>query len=458
MSVRSVLAVALASAAFVLAVTTVSRDVVLIAAGGVAAGAFAIMVAARPRESVTLLCVAGALLLDFSPLRVYRYFLLSDLLLLLAFLIQWRIDRSRLIYVPALWIGLCVAYLGAMLVSFAAARDFSGLWTWAHSAFLMLVFVPSLTTLFVRRPELKGWLLAAIVATALVQSVILFGEIASGLEWRSGTRISGALGTTGLWNYAAAATALAGLVAVGRWPTRLAALGGLTVIAVAEMFLRSRMLWLTSIFGACLMLSLYERRLLRGVAVAVVAAAAISVGYLANWYPDAIQRRIEDALHPTQASDLIARLQVIRELTGAIEESGGIGIGAAQSERYLREHHSTAPVVTIHNIVLHAAVEGGLIAASAMLLLPLSIAALWRAAAREPVRGWPAFLVSWETSVLLAVYAGSQLTPSLYEHTFYAIVAALAASAVHVEARAGGRPLHDALGAIAGRQIASAVK
>ena len=207
MPVRSILAVALVSAGFVLAVTTGPKAVVLITAAAVAAGAFAIMLATRPRESVTLLFVAGAFLLDFSPLPVYRYFLLSDLLLLLACLIQWRIDRSLVVYVPPLWIGLCVAYLVALLVSFGSAQDFSGLSNWAHFAFLMLVFVPSLTTLLVRRPELKSWLLTAIVATALAQSVILFGEIARGLEWRTGTRISGALGTVGLWNYAAAVIA-----------------------------------------------------------------------------------------------------------------------------------------------------------------------------------------------------------------------------------------------------------
>ena len=80
-----------------------------------------------------------------------------------------------------------------------------------------------------------------------------------------------------------------------------------------------------------------------------------------------------------------------------------LGIGLAQSERYLREHHSTAPVVAIHNVVLHAAVEGGIIAAAAMLLLPLAIIGRWRVAARLPSRGWPAFLVSWEVAVLFAV-------------------------------------------------------
>ena len=127
MSVRSVLAVAFVSAGFALAVTTGSRAVVLMAGAVVAAGAFAIMLATRPRECVTMLFVAGAFLLDFSPFPVYRYFLLSDLLLLLACLIQWRIDRSLLVYVPVLWIGLCVAYLVALLVSFGAAQDMSGL-------------------------------------------------------------------------------------------------------------------------------------------------------------------------------------------------------------------------------------------------------------------------------------------------------------------------------------------
>ena len=133
MPVRSILAAALVSAGFVLAVTTGSKTVMLIIAAVVAAGAFAMMLTTRPRESVTMLFVAGAFLLDFSPLPVYRYFLLSDLLLLLACLIQWRIDRSLVVYVPALWIGLSVAYLGALLLSFGAAQDFSGLSTWPTS-------------------------------------------------------------------------------------------------------------------------------------------------------------------------------------------------------------------------------------------------------------------------------------------------------------------------------------
>jgi O-antigen ligase len=388
-----------------------------------------ITIATRTRLCVTVLLAAGALLLDFSPLPVYRYFLLSDLLLLSACALQFWIDRRVIVYVPMLFLLLCIGYLTALFAAFAASHDFSGLANWMHFAFLMLVFVPLLTTLFVRRPDLAGWLAVAIVLTVLLQSLILFAEIANGLEWRVGTRILGALGTAGLWNYVSAVVILTGIAVGGTWPTRIASGVAMAVVALAAMFLRSRMLWLTSVLGAAFMLSFYGRRRMRGLIFLALVAAAITVGYLGEWYPDAIQRRIADTLRPTETSDLVARLQVVRDLASAIEQSNGLGIGVGQSEAYLRDHHSTAAVVNVHNIVLHAAVEGGLLAAVCILLLPLSILALWRSALRSAHTPAKLLLVNWEVSTLLAVYVGAQLTPTLYEHTFYVVLAALAAAA-----------------------------
>ena len=95
---------------------------------------------ARPRQCVALLFGGGALLLDFSPLPVYRYFLLSDLLLLAACALQMQIDRRIVLYVPALFILLCLGYLAALLAAFGAAQDYSGVWNWLHFAFLMLSY------------------------------------------------------------------------------------------------------------------------------------------------------------------------------------------------------------------------------------------------------------------------------------------------------------------------------
>jgi O-antigen ligase len=180
---------------------------------------------------------------------------------------------------------------------------------------------------------------------------------------------------------------------------------------------------------------------MRGLIFAVAIIATLTIGYLAQLYPVAIQRRIAETLRPTESADLVARIQAVKDLAGAIEQSGGLGIGVGQSEAYLRNQHSTAPVVTIHNVVLHAAVEGGVLAAASIMLIPVAIVVLWRAALRRVRSPEESFLLNWQVATLLAIYAGAQLTPSLYEHSFYAIIPALAATAVDVRETATDRSL-----------------
>ena len=179
------------------------------------------------------------------------------------------------------------------------------------------------------------------------------------------------------------------------------------------------------------MLVLQSRARVKGVVVAAGICCAVAVPYLADWYPPAIQYRIDQTLRPSQTSDLIARVQVVQDLSRAIEDSRGFGIGLGQSERYLREHHSTAPVVNVHNVVMHATVEGGLVAGASVLLLPLAMVRLAVSAARNAGGDHrKRFLVHWCAASLLAIYVGSQLTPTLYEHSFFLLLAALAGASV----------------------------
>ncbi len=148
-------------------------------------------------------------------------------------------------------------------------------------------------------------------------------------------------------------------------------------------------------------------------------------------------------------------MRAVSDLSGAIEASNGMGIGLGQSASYLLEHHSTAPVVNVHNIVMHAAVEGGVIAAVCLILLPIAIVVLWIAAARlypDPSRD---LLLNWEVATLGAIYIGAQLTPTLFEHTFYVMLAALAASAVRVGAPAFRSVSDRMLGSVSRRTAAS---
>jgi len=388
--------------------------------------------AVRLPPIVTALFVLGALLLDFQPLAIYRYLLVSDLLVVAAWAVQLVLDRRIVVYLPAVLMVAFGLQLAGMLIASGGGRSVVGLNTSLHFLFSMLVITPTVTTLLVRRPDLRLWLVGAVVATACIQAVIIEFQVLNGLEWRSGSRISGALGSSGLWIYAAAVVAIVGFLtarASRRWLVNAGAVAILAVTITAELLLRSRMLWIVSVLGASLMLVLQSRRRFVGLTAAASVWALPFAAYASGLLPGAIEQRITDALRPAEASDLAARLEVVRELIPAIEQTRGVGIGLGQSEAYLREQHSPAVVVAIHNVVLHAAVEGGMLAAAGVLMLPVAIFALWRAASHRVQGPADRFTLNWEVATLIATFIGAQLTPTLYEHTFYVLLGALSATA-----------------------------
>jgi hypothetical protein len=383
-----------------------------------------------PALGVTVLFACGVLLVDISALAVYRYFLLSDLLFVLAFSLQAWIDRRTEVYYPRLLTWLFAVYLTTHFIAFSRSDDISSASTWLHSAFVMLAFTPILTTLLVRRPQLKAVLFVTLMVSAGLQAGIIIGNVANGLKWQSGMRIPGAFGSLHLWLYATAAIAAMGVLLAGKRTARIGSLLVLGSIGLAEVFLRSRMLWIATIVGISMMVILQSRRRLLGVGAAASLCLLLVAGFVTGAYPDAVQLRIRAVLRPTETPDLVARMQVIHDLAGSIEESPLVGVGVAQSERYLRFHQSSAKVVNVHNVIMHAAVEGGALAGLAIALIPIAIGVLWVAAARDTGPGLHSRLfLNWAGSSLVAVYFAAQLTPTLYEHTFYVLVAALAASA-----------------------------
>jgi O-Antigen ligase len=392
--------------------------------------------ARRPALGVAVLFVCGVLLVDISALSVYRYFLLSDLLFLSAFALQTWIDRRTEVYYPRLLTWLFVVYLAAHFIAFSRSNDASSAPTWLHSAFVMLAYTPILTTLMVRRPELKRILFVTVMVTGGLQACIVIANVANGLDWQKGTRIAGAFGSAHLWLYAAAAVAAVGVFLTGNPPARIGSLLVLMPIGLAEAFLRSRMLWIATFVGISLMLILQSRRRLLGFGAVAALSVLLVAGFMTGGYPDAIERRINDALKPTETADLVARLQVIYELANSIEQSPLVGLGVAQSPTYLTEHQSSAKVVSVHNIIMHAAVEGGVLAGLAVALMPIAIAVLLVAAARAESTAvrFSRLLLSWEGASLAAIYLAAQLTPTLYEHTFYLLLAALASTSAQLTA------------------------
>jgi hypothetical protein len=298
-----------------------------------------------------------------------------------------------------------------------------------HFVYLVVVLSPAVTALLVMRPEFRYYLFAGILIAGLVESVIFIAAVASGLEWQIGYRLSGALGTVSVWGYAAAAIALVALMMRGPAVLRLSASLGLVILGVAEMFTRSRMLWVTTVLGSCLFVVAQSRRRIRAVAGLTAVIGLLIAGYLTGAFPEAVERRVSDTLRPTQAGDLVARMYVVHELAPAFERSAALGIGVGQSENVLREAHSPAVVVLVHNLIMHAAVEGGLLAALGLMMLPIGMIVLWRAALRQSCNRAERLLSNWEFSTLLAIYLGAQLTPTLFEQLFYVMLGALAAGA-----------------------------
>jgi O-Antigen ligase len=371
--------------------------------------------------------VAAVFTLDVGPLAVYRYLLVSDALLLLALLLQVGAAREPILCFPKFITATFALYLGSTVLAFARPdQPAIGVFTWLHSAFLMGVYVPVATTLMTVRPDLRRYVLPVLLVSASFQGAIVTRSVTAGLNWTSGTRIAGAFGSVQLWSYAAAAVAVLALLMTGSRRQKFGALICTFPLLAAEIFLRSRMLWIASFLGACIFGIIQAKRKALAITVALSVLVGLVSGYALDLYPDAVERRISDALRPSEAADLRARMAVVYAAMDAISASPIVGVGTGQAPRYFADLPVPPVVVTAHNILLHAAMEGGLLAAVALGLIPLGIIMLWyRGLTTAPQAERPA--LNWAFSTLMAVYIAAQLTPTLFEHSFYFLIAFLAA-------------------------------
>jgi O-antigen ligase len=174
---------------------------------------------------------------------------------------------------------------------------------------------------------------------------------------------------------------------------------------------------------------LASRRKLVGLAWAAGIVALPVLVYLAGWYPAAIERRIAATLMPTRSLDLVYRLDVVRYMSEPFLENPIIGIGLNQSPQYLPLSLVQGRVDAVHNVVLHNAVEAGLLAGFAWFLLPfVTLALWWRVRALRPAPESRRH-ADWLLCTLTGIYAAGQFTPALYEHVIFLLLGALAALA-----------------------------
>jgi O-antigen ligase len=388
-------------------------------------------IALESSSLVSALFIASVATVDISAFSVYRYLLISDVLLLAAAVLSAIARRSTTVFVPKLMEVLFVVYLTSTAFAFLRpVHPAYGLLTWVHSVFLMLVYVPAVTTLLVNRPDLRRLLLPTLLISTTIQSAITVAQVARGLNWQTGTRIPGAFGSVHMWPYVAAITAIVALLMTRpEWRTRAGALCCLAVVGAAEAFRKSRMLWIGSVLGGTLFAFVYARNKVAALVVSAVVCMALTAGYAFDLYHPAVQERITAVLNPTETPDLIQRIRVVEDLTREFVESPIVGLGIQQSEKYLAELPSPPLVIQVHNVVMHAAVEGGIVAALALALLPLAIILLWVAGVHVRRDLASRLLVHWAGASLIAIYLAAQLTPALFEHTFYLLIAALASFA-----------------------------
>lgn len=378
--------------------------------------------------AVTLLAGVAFLLVDFTPLAVYRHLLLGDMVLLLSFVVLSFQTRRWRYRIPTIFAVLLIPYLLALLVSLVVAPDPSrGIFTWAHYAFATLVLLPSAFGLFSARPDLGPLFMRLVVLSAFLQATAISVDIAQGLDWTTGRRIFGAFGNHMVWLFCAATAAAFAWIVDGNWRERCAGIVVLPMLLFATGVLRARMLWVALLVAVAVIVFLRLRsRILGAVLVAATCVTLIAV-YRYELFPDAIQRRLEQTTSVSRELDLQWRIRVVEIMWRPFSEQPLLGVGLNHSELHIPLALVQGSVDAVHNIVLNAMVEGGIVAGLAMLLLPVACLRSWGGSAAWRPRARRTRTSDWAVASLLGVFAGAQFTPAIYEHVFYLLLALLAA-------------------------------
>jgi O-antigen ligase len=218
------------------------------------------------------------------------------------------------------------------------------------------------------------------------------------------------------------------LLAQRNWLSRALALPGVLTLALTIGVLRSRSLWVGAVVGLSAIFLIRSRRRWRGVAAAALLVAGLALSYLEGWLPFAIEERITAMLAPGEAIDLVYRQEVVRVLWSDFERSPFVGFGLGQSWTLLPAHLVQGKVDAVHNIVIHALYETGLVGALGVLSLPLVAVRAWRRARRLGGAD-DRWVADWALASFVGMYAAVQFTPTMYDHTAFLLLALLAATA-----------------------------
>ena len=385
---------------------------------------------------------AGLLVIDFPPLHVFRYFLFSDLLFLLSYFLLF-LQSGRMpwhLSPPALYVTLALYSLSALLSLFRAPNPENAFSTLIHLMFLTFVYVPLVSSLLRASPRLFSLTFVGFIVITIVRDIDIILLPLAGIEWQSGTRLSGLSQAPTLYVMLPGMMGLC-LLLLRRWPgegqrtissrtlsakMRLALLplGGIVLSSVAFMITRFRSIWIACFCGLFLLsVMLDRRRLLRALTYPTLAALLLVFLAINNWLPAAIVNRFSSSFDP-YAPDIIARREVVWRLLPIVSENPFLGIGFNNSKYFLPLELVEGRVDAIHNLLLSNLVENGLLSFLALVALPLL---LWSFYRRVQRRGdaTERYLGIWGISSCLGIYLGAQLTPNMLEHTFWFLIAYL---------------------------------
>jgi O-antigen ligase len=281
---------------------------------------------------------------------------------------------------------------------------------------------------------------AGFIAVTIARDIDIILLPLSGASWTYGTRLSGLAQAQTLYVMLPGTIALC-LVALERWPREegksasrkflvfrkwpiLFPLSGIVLSSVAFMITRFRSIWIASFCGLVLLsLMLYHRRMIKILLYPGVAAVLLVLLATQGYLPQVVVDRFHSSFD-SQAPDIIARQEAMKRLLPIAVENPLIGIGFNNSKYFLPVELVEGRVGAIHNLLLSNLVENGLLAFLALVVLPLLLLAIYRQVQR---RGDPVdrYLGMWAISSFLGIYIGAQLTPNMFDHTFWFLMAYL---------------------------------
>jgi hypothetical protein len=121
-----------------------------------------------------LFFLSGVLTLDLSLLSLYRYFLVSDVFFLLAYLgyVARHGLRARFLMLPSpLFISFWLYALSSLISMFRALDFESALYGWLHFVFLAFIYVPTIAAMLADRPNLVQRSFIGLIVVTLYRAV-----------------------------------------------------------------------------------------------------------------------------------------------------------------------------------------------------------------------------------------------------------------------------------------------